>query len=54
MHPAMKIIPADSTIAELEKTAADCEDKAKKESEPVASMLSEMANLCREWVAALK
>jgi hypothetical protein len=31
---AMKLTPPDATIAELEKKATDCEEKAKKEAEP--------------------
>jgi hypothetical protein len=50
----MKIVPADAAIAELEKKAADCEKKAKKEPEPIATRLKEKAELCREWIAALK
>jgi hypothetical protein len=51
---AMKLIPAGATIEELEKKAADCERKAKRETEPEATKLREEALLCREWIAALR
>jgi hypothetical protein len=50
---AMKLIPADATIAELEKKATVCEEKAKQEAEPKATELMEEALLYREWIAAL-
>jgi hypothetical protein len=50
----VKIDPSDATIAELEKQAAECESKAIKETEPIASRLREKAELCREWFVALK
>jgi hypothetical protein len=50
----MKLIPADATVAELEKKAADCEDKAKREAEPAATKLREEALLYREWIDALR
>jgi hypothetical protein len=49
----MKLIPAGATIAELERKAADCEEKAKQEAEPEARRLREEALLYREWIAAL-
>ena len=49
----MKLVPPDATIAELEKKAADCEEKAKQEAEPKATELGEEALLYREWIAAL-
>ena len=49
----MKLIPPDATIAELEKKAADCEERAKMEAEPEATKLREEALLYREWIAAL-
>jgi hypothetical protein len=42
---AMKMIPAGATIAELEKKAADCEEKAEREAEPEATKLREEALL---------
>jgi hypothetical protein len=51
---AMKIVPADPTIAELESKAADCDDRAKNESEPIGGKLRAMAELCREWIGALR
>ena len=50
----MKLIPPDATIAELEKKATDCEEKAKKKAEPEAAKLKEEALLYREWIAALR
>ena len=49
----MKIIPAGATIAELEKKAADCEEKARQGAEPEAAKLREEALLYREWIATL-
>ena len=51
---AMKLVPAGATIAELEKKAVDCEEKAKKEPEPKATRLREEALLYREWIATLR
>jgi hypothetical protein len=50
----MKIVPADATIAELKKMADLCQEKAKTESEQIATQLRAKAKLCREWIAALK
>jgi len=50
----MKFVPADSSIAELERKAAECEQKAEQEKEPLASQLKEEARLYRGWIAALK
>ncbi len=50
---AMKLIPPDATIAELEKKVAECEAKAKAEVDPEATKLREEALLYREWIAAL-
>jgi len=50
---AMKLIPAGATIAELQKKAGDCEEKAKQKAEPEATKLMEEALLYREWIAAL-
>jgi hypothetical protein len=46
--------PPDSTIAELEKRAFDCEQKAAKAEESLAAALRQEAKLCREWLAALR
>jgi hypothetical protein len=43
----MKIVPADATIAELEKTAGEYEEKAKTEPDRIATRLREEAKLCR-------
>ena len=50
----MKIVPAEATIADLEKKAAEYERRAEQESEPVATQLKEQAKECRTWMAALK
>jgi hypothetical protein len=50
----MNIVPAGKTIAELEKKAEECENKAKQEVEPLASQLKQEASLFREWVKTLK
>jgi hypothetical protein len=50
----MKIVPVEPTIAELEKKAADCEEKAAHEIEPAVGKLHELANLYRGWIAALR
>jgi hypothetical protein len=47
-------IPPGATIAELEKKAADCEQKATDAKEPQAAELRQEAKLYREWVAALR
>jgi len=47
-------IPPDATIAELEKKAADCEQRAPKAEEPRATELRKEAKLYRDWVAALR
>ena len=51
---AMKIIPADDVIADLERKAADCEAKLGSEPEPIATQLREKAKAIRAWVADLK
>ena len=50
----MKIVPADASIAELEKKAAEYEEKAKTATDRIAARLRQKANLCREWIATLK
>jgi len=47
-------VPADATIAELEKKAAEFELKAEKTEEPLAAELRQEAKLCQEWIAALR
>ena len=49
-----KIVPADATILELKKKAAECEEKAYQASEPEAAKLREEALLYQEWIAALR
>jgi hypothetical protein len=48
------IIPPDTTIAELERKAADAEEKATSESERRAAELREEARLYREWAVSLR
>jgi len=50
----MNLIPPGATTAELEKKAADCEERAKGEAEPGATKLREEALLYREWIAVLR
>jgi hypothetical protein len=50
----MRLVPADSTIADLEEKATECEERAQKESEPEATKLREEALLYREWITALR
>jgi hypothetical protein len=50
----MRIVPADATIADLEKKAHEYERAANDLSEPASTSLKELAELCREWVAALR
>jgi hypothetical protein len=47
-------IPRDATVAELERKAADAEEKSAKEPEPRATDLREEAKLYREWAASLR
>jgi hypothetical protein len=47
-------IPAGATIAELEKKAAECEERAAREQEPLAATLRHEAKLCREWIRLLR
>jgi hypothetical protein len=49
-----RFVPADATIAELEKKASDHEQKAAKAEEPLAAELRREAKLCWEWAAALR
>ena len=49
-----RFIPRDPTIAELERKAADAQEKATSESEPRAAELGEEAKLYREWAASLR
>jgi hypothetical protein len=54
MKPAMKIVPPENTLAELERKAAEYEAKAIQEPEPEATRLREQAKVCRQWITALK
>jgi hypothetical protein len=47
-------IPRDMTVADLERKAADAEEKATKQPEPGAAELREQAKLYREWAASLR
>ena len=53
-HLVMKIVPADDTIADLERKAVECEEKARTAPSRIATRIGEKAKLCREWIAALK
>jgi len=50
---AMKLVPADATIEELQMKAKACDEKAKSEPEPEATKLRDEALRYREWIAAL-
>jgi hypothetical protein len=50
----MKIVPADDTIADLKKKAAEYETLAMKEDGSIAVRLREKAEQCRQWIAELK
>ena len=54
MQSFLNIVPADNTLAELERQAAAYESKAMHEPEPEATRTREQAKRCREWIAALK
>jgi hypothetical protein len=54
MEHAPKIVSSKSTLAELERQAAEYEAKAAQAPEPEAARMREQAKLCREWMAALK
>jgi hypothetical protein len=45
---AQQLIPRDTTIAELERKAADAQETSAKEPEPRATELREEAKLYRE------
>lgn len=47
-------IPKDVTVADLERKAAEYEQRAAKEGEPLATELVEQARVCREWAARLR
>jgi len=51
---AMKIVPADETIADLKKKAAEYEEQARKQVGAIADRLREKAEQCRQWIAELK
>ncbi len=51
---ASRFVSADATIAELEKRAAECEQRAAKEEGERAADLRREAKLCRGWIAALR
>jgi len=50
---AMRIVPADATIADLEKKALEYELAAKNQPE-AATGFKKLAALCHSWVDALK
>jgi len=47
-------VSPDTTIAELEMKASDCEQRAERAKGPLAAELREEAKLYREWIAALR
>jgi hypothetical protein len=47
-------IPRSVSVAELERKAAEAEEKATRESEPRAAELQQEAKLYREWAASLR
>ena len=49
-----QFVPANASIAELMKKAAECEKEAAKAEEPRAAELRREAKLCQEWAAALR
>ena len=53
-YAAMKFIPADAVLAELEAKAATYAAQAEEHPEPRASELRERAELCGEWLKTLK
>ena len=48
-----QVISAEATIAETERKAKDCEDRAKSDPSRADALLCEAASL-REWIASLK
>ena len=48
-----QVISAEATIAETERKAKDCEDRAKSDPSRADALLREAASL-REWIASLK
>jgi hypothetical protein len=50
----MKVVPAGPTIEEIRKQADDCEQRANKAPEPLATRLREKAELLREWMKSLR
>ena len=49
-----EFIPADATIADLNKQAVDCDEQAAKAAEPLASELRERAKQLRAWIQGLR
>jgi hypothetical protein len=49
-----KFIPAQPTIAELERKAQECEKRAKQQAEPEATALREKAKRYRDWARSLR
>lgn len=49
-----EFIPADATIADLKKKAADCDEQAARAAEPLASELRERAKQLRAWIQELR
>jgi len=50
----MKFVPVGETIADLEKKVSEYESAATNLPEPAATNLRKLADLCRDWIRALK
>ncbi len=49
-----RFVPADTSIAELERRAAECERNAKSETGEKGLALRQEAELYREWILILR
>ena len=50
----MKIVPTGTTVRDMKGEAAEFEQQARVETDPVAAMLKDKAAVLREWIASLK
>jgi len=53
-HTSPHFVSPKATISELEKKASDCEQRAAKAEEPLASQLRAEAESYRRWAASLR
>ncbi|MGA2073114.1 MAG: hypothetical protein ABSH52_06375 [Terriglobia bacterium] len=53
-HTSPNFVSPKATISELEKRASDCERRAAKAKEPLASQLRAEAESYRRWAASLR